>query len=139
MSDTPQGRAPNFSGEYVLDRQASTLSPCGAHRITAGRLQIVHREPNFRCHFRYDSDDNHFEGTFELMTDGRESHVPQDGRSTAVSLRWDDGALLFTERRDGTLTFRYELIDAALLRVTEQNRGMGRDQDDIFVFRRSTR
>lgn len=141
MAGAPQERNPrnpNFSGEYVLDRQASTLSPGGAHRITAGRLQIDHREPHFRCHFTYDSDENHFEGAFELTTDGRESHDCQEGRSAAVSLRWDDGALVFTERRNGTLTFRYELMDDALLRVTEQSRGMGRDRDNIFVFRRST-
>jgi hypothetical protein len=38
---------PNFSGEWTLNRQASTLSS-GADAAQSGLWQIEHREPTFR-------------------------------------------------------------------------------------------
>jgi hypothetical protein len=130
------GNRPDFSGSYVLNREASTLSP-GASTIQTGSMQIKHSEPQFRYHVRYMVHDQPLEFTFELVTDGRESQIIEDGASTAISLRWDGNALIFLERNQGTVTFRHELLEAGrLLRVTEENRGMGRDQDNIFIFER---
>ena len=39
---------PDFSGEWVLNRQASSLSP-GADAVQSGTMQIDHREPMFRA------------------------------------------------------------------------------------------
>ena len=38
---------PDFSGEWILNRQASTLSP-GADAVQSGVWRIEHREPTFR-------------------------------------------------------------------------------------------
>jgi hypothetical protein len=38
---------PDLSGEWVLNRQASTLSP-GADAVQSGVVRIEHREPTFR-------------------------------------------------------------------------------------------
>ena len=37
---------PNFSGEWILNREASTLSP-GADGVRSGVWRIEHREPTF--------------------------------------------------------------------------------------------
>jgi len=138
MSDTSRAPNPNFSGHWVFSREASTLSPNGADRIRSGHMHIEHREPNFRCQFRYDFDDgNHFEGSFQLATDGHESEVLEKGRPSLTSLRWDGDVLVFAGREQGTIVLRHELLDAGKrLRISEQNRGMGHDQDNTFVFDR---
>ena len=38
---------PDFSGEWILNREASSLSP-GADAMQSATLQIDHREPTFR-------------------------------------------------------------------------------------------
>jgi hypothetical protein len=40
-------RKPDFSGEWTLDRQASTLSP-GADAVQTGTVRIEQRDPTFR-------------------------------------------------------------------------------------------
>ena len=125
---------PDFSGSYVLNREASTLSPF-AGAIQTGSMQIKHSEPRFHFRVRYMVHDQPLEFTFELPTDGSESQIVEDGESTTISLQWDGNALIFVERNHGMVTFRHELLEAGrVLRVNEQNRGMGRDQDNIFIF-----
>jgi hypothetical protein len=129
---------PDFSGDYRFNREASTLSPGGADRISGGRMHIDHREPHFRCEGRYDfADAGRFEFSFELVTDGRETHESKAGRTEVMTLQWDGDALVFRARNGGALTMRYELVDSGrCIRVSEQNRGMGHDQDNVFVFDR---
>lgn len=43
---------PDFSGEWILNRQASTLSP-GADAIQSGVLRVEHREPTFRSNAEF--------------------------------------------------------------------------------------
>jgi hypothetical protein len=38
---------PDFTGEWILNRQASTLN-CGATRMESGAIRIEHREPSVR-------------------------------------------------------------------------------------------
>ena len=47
---------PDFSGEYVLNRHASTLG-AGADAVRSAVLRIEHREPMVRCQatFAFDS------------------------------------------------------------------------------------
>jgi hypothetical protein len=67
---------------------------------------------------------------------------PEQGRRTASSLRWDGDALVATSRvaipnGEMTISFRYELEDGGhRLRASEQLRGGGRDQDNVWVFER---
>jgi hypothetical protein len=127
----------DFSGEWVLDRQASSLSP-GADAVRSARLRITHRDPNVRMEGKFEFEGNAFEYSMELVADGREV-VSQDGRST-TSLRWENDALLFLDRTNGpdsqvTMSWRYELQEGGRrLVATEQIRGGGRDQDNSWVF-----
>jgi hypothetical protein len=61
----------DFSGEYVLNRQASTLSAAAARCVLSASVGIDHQEPHFRCQFTFVVDGKPFHGAFELVTDGR--------------------------------------------------------------------
>ena len=91
---------PDFSGDWTLNRQASTLSPAAA-AFQSGVMRIDHREPIFRCQATYVADGKPVEYTFELRSDG-------------PGLRWDGDALVSTFDTQGpdgevTISFRYEL------------------------------
>jgi hypothetical protein len=129
---------PDFSGEYVLDLQASTLSPAAA-AIESAVMRIEHREPVFRCSATWVADGKTLlEYSFELSADGPETL----GENDRSRLYWVGDALVF-EHSTGTpdpvftMSWRHELIDGSRrLRATEQIRGSGRDQDNIWEFGR---
>jgi ketosteroid isomerase-like protein len=129
---------PDFSGNYVLDRQASILS-AGADAIERGEVRIEHREPVFRYSATFGAGDRTVEYSFELPTDGRED---SPGGSDASRLYWDGTALVSEHRTTTpnaviTMSWRYQLIDNGRhLRATEQLRGAGRDQDNVWEFER---
>ncbi len=129
---------PDFSGEYVLNRQTSTLSS-GAAAIQSGVVRIEHADPMFRYRATFVADGKALEYSFELLSDGREITATEDEVS---SLRWEGDALLAiwcTKSPDPELTisWRYELHDGGVrLRAIEQIRGRGRDQDNVWVFDR---
>ena len=133
---------PDFSGEWQLNRQASTLSAGVAPVAQSGALEIEHREPRFKCHMTIVLDGKPFETKYELLTDGRDVSSTQGGRRTVSSLRWDGDALVTTSRieipnGEMTIAFRYELEDGGRrVRASEQLRGGGRDQDNTWVFDR---
>jgi hypothetical protein len=126
---------PDFSGEWILDRQASTLSS-GAAAVESGVTRIDHREPSFRFQATVTAEGKSVEYAYEGLSDGKEVVV----EGGANSLRWDGDALVFTGRSqssDGlwTISFRYELLEEGhRLRAIEQIRGAGRDQDNVWVF-----
>lgn len=131
----------DLSGEWILNRQASTLSP-GADAVQSAVMRIEHREPTFRCKGTFVSESNPFEYEYELLSDGRDVVDTQHCPQTVSSLRWDGDALLVTwrsQRSDGEvkISFRYELLDAGRrLRATEQVRGTDHDQDNVWIFER---
>ena len=132
---------PDFSGEWILNRQASTLSP-GADAMRSGVWRIDHREPTFHHKASFVTDSNPFEYEYELLSDGGEVVATEQGARTVSSLRWEGNALVVTwrtQRPDGEMeiSFRYELLDAGRrLRATEQVRGTDHDQDNIWMFER---
>ena len=142
MTESAQQK-PDFSGEWTLNRQASTLSPIVAPAVQSGVLRIEHHEPKFSAHQTIVLDGKPFESKFELLSDGREVATTDDrGRRTVSTLGWDGDALVVTWRIQGsngevTISFRDELQDGGRrLRAAEQIRGGGRDQDNQWVFER---
>ena len=133
---------PDFSGEWQLNRHASMLSPIVAPVAQTGTLRIEHKEPNFKCQMTIVLDGKPIETKYEMRSDGRETVATAQGRRTASSLRWDGDALVATSRieipnGEMTISFRYELQDGGhRLRASEQLRGGGRDQDNVWVFER---
>jgi len=133
---------PDFSGEWLLNRQASVLIPIVAPVAQTGTLRIEHKEPNFKCHMTIVLDGKPVETKYELLSDGREIVGTERGRRIVSSLRWNGDALVGTWRveipnSEMTISFRYELEDGGRrLRASEQLRGGGRDQDNIWIFER---
>ena len=133
---------PDFSGEWILNRQASTISKL-ASGIQRGTVRIEHRDPMFRYNATLVSEVAPVQYEFELRSDGREVGVVQQGRTSISTLRWEGQVLVLTSRTqsvDGDelrISFRYELIDAGRrLRAVEQLRGGLRDQDNVWIFDR---
>jgi len=132
---------PDFSGEWMLNRQASTLSP-GADAVQSGSLQIEHREPMFHCKGAFVTKSNPLQYEYELPSDGREVVSTRNGVQTVSRLQWNGDALLVTMRTqraggEQKLSFRYDLVDAGRrLRATEQLRGTDHDQDNVWMFER---
>jgi hypothetical protein len=83
---------PDFSGEWILNRQASTLSP-GADGVQSGVWRIEHREPTFRHKATFVTQTNPIEDEYELRSEGPEI----TGRQGA-SLRWDANVLVIRFR-----------------------------------------
>ena len=132
---------PDFTGEWILNRQASTLS-ASASATESGALRIEHREPSVRVQLTMVANGKPFETTYEATADGREVSDTQQGRTTVSSMRWDGEALVFGGRITSSngelvLSFRYELeAGGRRLRATERIRGGGRDQDNVWIFER---
>jgi hypothetical protein len=131
---------PDFSGEWILNRPASTLD-AGAAAIETGTVWIDHRKPSFRFRTTMWAGGRSLKYGYESISDGKE--VAREG--SIDSLRWDGEALVFTGRSqsaDGlrTMSFRYELLDGGRrFRAVEQIRCAGRDQDNICIFERRER
>lgn len=125
---------PDFSGEYVLNREASTLSAAGAGSVRTASLHIKHDEPNFRCQGIFSFvNSKPVEWAFKLATGGPEV----TGTGPGARLHWDGGALIFASRSEGTtITFRYEFDEEGRLRLSEQLRGTDHDQDNLWIFDR---
>jgi hypothetical protein len=132
---------PDFSGEYSLNKQASTLTPGGAATVVSAVLRIDHREPTIRCSASFAFDASTFDYSLERVSDGREVVGHMEGHGSIVSsLHWEDNALVFTDVTTGpdgevTMTWRYELLEGRL-RAVERIRGGGRDQDNVWMFER---
>ena len=132
---------PDFSGEWVLNRQASTLSP-GADTVQSGLWLIEHREPVFhhKASFVMEAGPRDYE--YELRSDGPAMPAEGEGPQSGGWIHWDGGALVVTFREPiptgrMTVSFRYELIDdGRRIRASEQVRGTAWDQDNVWMFDR---
>ena len=116
----------------------SVLS-AGASAIARALLRIEHDEPRFRCSARFASTADAVEFSFERFTDGREVV----GSAHEVSCcYWEQDALISEDRTGApeavvVMIWRYELTDGgSRLRARERIRGGGRDQDNVWEFKR---
>ena len=128
---------PDFSGQWNLNRQASTLNS-GAAAVESGVISVDHLEPSFRYQLRLIADGKPVEYAYEGLSDGKEVA----GEGGVKKLCWDGDVLVFTGRAQSsdalwTISFSYELLEEGCrLRAVEQIRGDGRDQENIWMFER---
>jgi hypothetical protein len=119
---------PDFSGEWILNRPASTLSN-GADTTQSAVWRIEHREPVFHHQASMLMADGPREFEYELQSD-----VPDSG------LQWDGDVLVVTftnplPEGEMTISFRYELLDdGRRLRASEAVRGVPWAQDNVWIF-----
>jgi hypothetical protein len=128
MLESPQRTnmpKPDFTGEWVLNVEASALSPVVAAVVQSGFVRIQHRQPTVTVHL-------------QITMDGK----PVDVRFERPS-EWDGDALLFVDKvpppaGEMTIRFRYELQDGGRrLCAAERLRAPDRERDNVWVFDRS--
>ena len=133
---------PDFSGEWLLNKQGSTLPP-PVSNVESGVVRIEHRDPSFTFYRSYVIGGTPREAGFTRRTDGAESsETGPQGLTTVSTLRWDGAALVLAMRIKGpgfeaTNDVRYELVDGGRrLRATEQGRGPQGNHDAIWIYDR---
>jgi len=104
---------PDFSGEWILNRQASILQS-GAVAVESGVMWIDHRDP--KCGFRMNmsAGGQSVEHAWESLSDG----VEVTGGGVLSRLLWEGDALVFNCRSRGSdeswiMSWRYELLEEA--------------------------
>ena len=75
---------PDFSGEWILNRDASTLSP-GADAVRSGVWRIEHREPTFRHQAAFVFEKGKREYEYQLQSDGPEVVGSEHGVRTIAA------------------------------------------------------
>ena len=133
---------PDFSGEWVLNRQESTLPP-PVSSVERGVVRIDHREPAFSFHRSYVIGGTPREASFTGVTDGKEfTGTGPQGVLSVSTLRWDGPALVLAMRIKGpgfeaTNDVRYELLNGGRrLRATEQGRSPQGNHDAVWIYDR---
>jgi len=117
---------PDFTGHWILNVPASTLSPIVAPVVQSGFVRIEHREPIVSVHLSITMDGKPFDARFQRPAE------------------WDGEALAFTDtvptpNGEMTIAFRYALQDdGRRLQAAERLRGGGRDQDNVWAFDRAS-
>jgi hypothetical protein len=143
VAATPVAQAkPDFSGEWVLNRQASTLPPLVSN-VESGVVRIEHRDAEFRFHRSYVIAGTSRDAAFSIRADGTEvTQTGPQGHPTTMTLRWDGAALVVAMRIAGpglsaTNDVRYELLDGGRrLRATETARSPQHNHDAVWIYDR---
>lgn len=133
---------PDFSGEWVLNLQESTLSP-PVSGVERGVVRIDHREPAFSFHRHYVIGGTPREASYTGATDGKEfTGTGPQGVLSVSTLRWDGPALVLAMRITGpgfeaTNDVRYKLLnDGRRLRATEQGRSPQGNHNAVWIYDR---
>jgi hypothetical protein len=126
---------PDFSGEWVLDRQASHLTG-GASAMESGVLRIDHRDPKCSFQIRMNAGGESVERAWESSLS---DEIPAAASGFYSRLFWEGDALVFECGSKGadetwSMVWRYQLLDLGQrLQAVEQMRG-GREFDNTWIF-----
>ena len=132
---------PDFSGEWTLDRSASSLQGDMA-AVESGVLRIRHHEPSFGFSRTFVINTQPIDTAFDIETDGRERVRNNRGMSSRSRMEWEGNSLLLTVLIDaprGTVSnvVRYELLDdGSTLRAIEDVGGAAPPHHNVWMFAR---
>ena len=132
---------PDFSGEWTLDRSASSLQGDMA-AVESGVLRISHREPSFGFARTFVIKTQPIATAFDIQTDGREVANSNRGLTSRSRLEWQGNSLLLTVLIDGprgtvSNVVRYELLDGGrTLRAVEDVGGAAPTHHNVWMFAR---
>ena len=132
---------PDFSGEWTLDRSASSLEGDMA-AVESGVLRIQHREPSFEFSRTFTIKTQPIETSFDIQTDGREIAQSNLGLTSRSRLEWQGNSLLLTVLIDAPRgivrnVVRYELLDdGGSLRAVEDVGGAAPPHHNVWMFAR---
>ena len=130
---------PDFSGEWTLDRSASSLQGDMA-AVEGGVLRIQHREPSFEFSRTFIIKTQPIETSFDIQTDGREIARSDRGLTSRSRLEWQGNSLLLTVLIDAprgivSNVVRYELLDdGRSLRAVEDVGGAAPTHHNVWMF-----
>ena len=130
---------PDFSGEWALDRAASSLQGDMA-AVESGVIRIRHREPSFGFSRTFVIKTQPIETSFDIQTDGREIVQSNRGLSSRSRMEWQGDSLLLTVSIDaprGTVSniVRYELLDEGRsMRAVEDVGGAAPSHHNVWMF-----
>lgn len=129
---------PDFSGEWVLDRQASLLTG-GASAMESGVLRIDHRDPKCGFQISMSAGGDSVERTWESSLS---DEIPVVDSGFYSRLFWEGDALVLECGSKGSdetwsMLWRYQLVDSGQrLQAVEQMRRRGGDTDNIWIFQK---
>jgi hypothetical protein len=132
---------PDFSGEWTLDRSASSLQ-AEMSAVESGIVRIRHREPLFAFTRTFVIKAQPIDTSFETQTDGREVVAVDRALSSKSRVEWQGGSLLLTVLIDGprgavSNVVRYELLDEGrTLRAIEDVGGAAPAHHNVWMFTR---
>lgn len=130
---------PDFSGEWALDRSASSLQGDMA-AVESGVLRISHREPSFGFARTFVIKTQPIDTAFDIQTDGREVANSNRGVTSRSRLEWQRNSLLLTVLIDAprglvSNVVRYELLDEGrTLRAVEDVGGAAPSHHNVWMF-----
>jgi hypothetical protein len=132
LSDTRPNMKPDFSGEWILDRQASQLTG-GASAMETGVLRIDHRDPKCAFEIRMTAGAESVERAWQCSVS---DEPPVAGSGFYSRLFWEGDVLVFEcGSTTWSMVWRYELFDSGRrLRAVEQMRGGSGDFDNTWIF-----
>jgi hypothetical protein len=130
---------PDFSGEWTLDRPASSLQG-EMTAVESGVVRIQHREPSFGFSRTFVVKAQPIDTSFEIQTDGREVAHSSRGLASRSRMEWQGTSLLLTVLIDGprgtvSNVVRYELLDGGrTLRAVEDVGGAAPTHHNVWMF-----
>jgi hypothetical protein len=142
LAATTRGQTrPDFSGEWALDRPASSLQG-DMTAVESGTVRIQHREPSFAFTRTFVIKAQPIDTSFEIQTDGRELANVNRGLASKSRMEWQGNSLLLTVLIDGprgtvSNVVRYELLDGGrTLRAVEDVGGAAPTHHNVWMFAR---
>jgi hypothetical protein len=138
-SRTTGQQRPDFSGEWALDRSASSLQGDMA-AVEGGVVRIRHREPAFGFSRTFIIKAQSVDTAFDIQTDGREIAQNNRGMTSRSRMEWQGSSLLLTVLIDAprgmvSNVVRYELLDdGRTLRAVEDVGGAAPPHHNVWMF-----
>jgi len=132
---------PDFSGEWILNRAASTLQAESA-AVESGVARVEHRDPEFRFTRVFTVKQQPLETSYEITTDGKELSRANGPVVSRSRLEWQGNSLLLTAlittpRGEVSNIVRYELLDGGkMLRAVEDLGGAAPVHHNVWMFDR---
>ena len=132
---------PDFTGEWVFNRAASTLQGESA-AVESGLIRIDHRDPGFRFQRTFVVKGQSLDATYEIQADGREVASSARGLSSRSRMEWQGTTLLLSAfiigpRGEVSNIVRYELLDGGrVLRAIEDLGGAAPVHHNVWIYDR---
>ena len=134
------GERPNFSGEWVLNKERCTLPATVMVSLSAGSITIDHRDPMFKCRRTFTVWGKAVNNEYDLLSNGVEDERDEPNGKAFLRLVWDGDVLVQTTRvvtpsGEALDTLRYRLQEGGtVLEVAEDYRSPLTNAVNVWIF-----